>query len=181
MSLQSNSSDLDEIERVLYSLENNPKMPDNIFDITPPSRKETKDEDTESDDDIEVVRADIYKFHGQEVTSLDQQVSEGVLKFEFRCEDPLDDDIIEIEEVERKRRNESSDTITLDNEEGEEQEKDEDEVDSTPNKIVICEKSGIFLPKNQIDDSQKKKDEEPQVKKKKIKQFSDGNFFMLAE
>ena len=176
MSLQSNS-ELDEIEKVLSSLGNNPKMPDNIFDTTPPDQSEKKDEE-DDDDDIEIVKADIYKFHGQEVTSLDQQVSEGILKFEYRCEDPLDDDIIEIEEVEGKRRNDSSDMITLDDEE-EEQEKEK--VDSSPNKIVICEKSGIFVPKSQIEDDKNTKEEEPPVKKKKIKQFNDGNFFMLAE
>ena len=180
MSFQSNN-ELDEIEKVLYSLGNNPKMPDNIFDTTPPDQSEKKDEgkddDDDDDDDIEIVKADIYKFHGQEVTSLDQQVSEGILKFEYRCEDPLDDDIIEIEEVEGKRRNDSSDMITLDDEE-EEQEKEE--VESSPNKIVICEKSGIFVPKSQIEDD-KNKEEEPPAKKKKIKQFNGGNFFMLAE
>ena len=178
MSLQSNS-ELDEIEKVLSSLGNNPKMPDNIFDTTPPDQSEMKDKgNEEDDDDIEIVKADIYKFHGQEETSLDQQVSEGILKFEYRCEDPLDDDIIEIEEVEGKRRNDSSDMITLDDEE-EEQEKEK--VDSSPNKIVICEKSGIFVPKSQIEDDKNTKEEEPPVKKKKIKQFNDGNFFMLAE
>ena len=105
-------------------------------------------------------------------------MSEGILKFEYRCEDPLDDDIIEIEEVEGKRRNDSSDMVTLDDEE-EEQEKEK--VDSSPNKIVICEKSGIFVPKSQIEDDKNTKEEEPPVKKKKIKQFNDGNFFMLAE
>ena len=178
MSLQSNS-ELDEIEKVLFSLENNPKMPDNIFDTTPPDQSEKKDDGNEDDDDIEVVKADIYKFHGQEVTNLDQQVSEGILKFEYRCEDPLDDDIIEIEEVEGRRRTGSSDVIHLDNEEEEEQ--DKEEVDSSPNKIVICEKSGIFVPKSQIEDDKNKKEEEPPLKKKKIKQFNNGNFFMLAE
>ena len=177
MSLQSNS-ELDEIEKVLFSLENNPKMPDNIFDTTPPDQSEKKDDGNEDDDDIEVVKADIYKFHGQEVTNLDQQVSEGILKFEYRCEDPLDDDIIEIEEVEGKRRS-TSDVINLDHEEEEEQ--DKEEVDSSPNKIVICEKSGIFVPKSQIEDDKNKKEEEPPLKKKKIKQFNNGNFFMLAE
>ena len=177
MSLQSNS-ELDEIEKVLFSLENNPKMPDNIFDTTPPDQSEKKDDGNEDDDDIEVVKADIYKFHGQEVTNLDQQVSEGILKFEYRCEDPLDDDIIEIEEVEGKRRN-TSDVIHLDNEE--EEEHDKEEVNSSPNKIVICEKSGIFVPKSQIEDDKNKKEEEPPLKKKKIKQFNNGNFFMLAE
>ena len=142
MSLQSNS-ELDEIEKVLYSLENNPKMPENIFETPSSDYDQKKDEENKDDeDDIEIVKADIYKFHGQEVTSLDQQVSEGILKFEFRCEDPLDDDIIEIEEVERKRRNDSSDMITLDNEE--EEDKEEEGASSSPNKIVICEKSGIF-------------------------------------
>ena len=177
MSLQSNS-ELDEIEKVLFSLENNPKMPDNIFDTTPPDQSEKKDDGNEDDDDIEVVKADIYKFHGQEVTNLDQQVSEGILKFEYRCEDPLDDDIIEIEEVEGKTRN-TSDVIHLDHEEEEEQ--DKEEVNSSPNKIVICEKSGIFVPKSQIEDDKNKKEEEPPLKKKKIKQFNNGNFFMLAE
>ena len=180
MSLQSNS-ELDEIEKVLYSLENNPKMPENIFDTPPSDYDQKKDEENKDDeDDIEIVKADIYKFHGQEVTSLDQQVSEGILKFEFRCEDPLDDDIIEIEEVERKRRNDSSDMITLDNEE--EEDKEEEDASPSPNKIVICEKSGIFVPKSQIEEEKSKKEEEgPPIKKKKIKQFNDGNFFMLAE
>ena len=182
MSFQSNS-ELDEIEKVLYSLENNPKMPENIFDTTPPDPNEKKDEENKDDeDDIEIVKADIYKFHGQEVTSLDQQVSEGILKFEFRCEDPLDDDIIEIEEVERKRRNDSSDMITLDNEEEEEKDNEEVGSSSSPNKIVICEKTGIFVPKSKTEEEKRKKEEEqPPIKKKKIKQFNDGNFFMLAE
>ena len=180
MSLQSNS-ELDEIEKVLFSLENNPKMPVNIFDTTPSDHDLKKDEENiDDEDDIEIVKADIYKFHGQELTSLDQQVSEGILKFEFRCEDPLDDDIIEIEEVEMKRRNDSSDMITLDNED--EEDKEEEGASPSPNKIVICEKSGIFGPKSQIEEEKsKKEEEEPPLKKKKIKQFNDGNFFMLAE
>ena len=180
MSLQSNS-ELDEIEKVLFSLENNPKMPVNIFDTTPSDHDLKKDEENiDDEDDIEIVKADIYKFHGQELTSLDQQVSEGILKFEFRCEDPLDDDIIEIEEVEMKRRNDSSDMITLDNED--EEDKEEEGASPSPNKIVICEKSGIFVPKSQIEEEKsKKEEEEPPLKKKKIKQFNDGNFFMLAE
>ena len=180
MSLQSNS-ELDEIEKVLFSLENNPKMPENIFDTTPSDHDLKKDEENiDDEDDIEIVKADIYKFHGQELTSLDQQVSEGILKFEFRCEDPLDDDIIEIEEVEMKRRNYSSDMITLDNED--EEDKEEEGVSPSPYKIAICEKSGIFVPKSQIEEEKSKKEEgEPPLKKKKIKQFNDGNFFMLAE
>ena len=168
-------SELDEIEKVLHSLENNPKMPDNIFDTTPVDQDDKKEEDKDDEDDIEVVKADIYKFHGQEATSLDKQVDEGILKFEYRCEDPLDDDIIEIEEVERKRSNDTSDMVTLDDDE------EESEANSSPNKIVICEKSGIFVSKSQLEEEKKKEEEEPPIKKKKFKRFNDGNFFMLAE
>merc|ERR1712117_888937 len=74
---------IEEIERALQSLENDPQLPP---DHSSNSNSSNNDHD-DSYDDIQVVKADIYKFHGQEETSLDQQVNEGILKFEFRDED----------------------------------------------------------------------------------------------
>ena len=80
-----NSAEIEEIEKVLFSLENDPpdSLPLDIFENSNSSIKSDADAD-DSEDDIKVVKADIYKFHGQEETSLDQQISEGILKFEYR-------------------------------------------------------------------------------------------------
>ena len=104
---------IEEIERVIQSLENTPVPPLNIFETD--ESMETQDEHN-SDDDIEVVRADIYKYHGGDnVENLDQQIEEGILKFEYRDEDPMDDDILEIEIVNsRSDRRKKTETVTID-------------------------------------------------------------------
>ena len=80
-----NSAEIEEIEKVLFSLENDPpdSLPLDIFENSNSSIKSDADAD-DSEYDIKVVKADIYKFHGKEETSLDQQISEGILKFEYR-------------------------------------------------------------------------------------------------
>ena len=78
-----NSAEIEEIEKVLFSLENDP--PDSLpLDIFENSNSSIKSDADDSEDDIKVVKADIYKFHGSEEASLDQQISEGILKFEYR-------------------------------------------------------------------------------------------------
>ena len=176
---------IEEIEKVLYNLESDPTMPLDILDTdsnlkeedNSESKKAEKEED--DDDEIQVVKADIYNFHGQTGQSLDQQVSEGILKFEYRDED--DDDILEIEVIDKTK--DENEEITLDrdsdsdSDDGEEEKKTNSKAKSG-DRIIICEKSGHFVPKNKFTEH---KEENHSAKKRKFKEFSDGNFFMLAD
>ena len=166
---------LEEIEQAIHSLDRNPRMPENIFENSNSSEEGKEDGD---DDDIQVVKADIFKFHGQEETSLERQVSEGILKFEYRFEDPMDDDIIEIDVIDKKKRKSSSDMITLDNDEDNEGEEDDEEEEEKDGKWE--EEGNVVIWKvEEKKEDKKEKLEEP--KSKKFKQFGEGNFFMLAE
>ena len=166
---------LEEIEQAIHSLDRNPRMPENIFENS--NSSEEGKEDGDNDDDIQVVKADIFKFHGQEETSLERQVSEGILKFEYRFEDPMDDDIIEIDVIDKKKRKSSSDMITLDNDE----DNDVDDEEEEEEKDGKWEEEGnvVIWKVEEKKEDKKEKLEEP--KSKKFKQFGEGNFFMLAE
>ena len=135
-------------------------------------------EGEEDDDEIEVVKADIYNFHGQTEQSLDQQVSEGILKFEYRDED--DDDILEIEVIDKNK--DDNEEITLDRDSDSEEDDEEEEESRSKAKhrdrIINCEECGCFVAKSQFTDH---KEEKHPAKKRKIKEFSDGNFFMMAD
>ena len=172
---------IEEIERVIQSLENTPVPPLNIFETD--ESMETQDEHN-SDDDIEVVRADIYKYHGGDnVETLDQQIEEGILKFEYRDEDPMDDDILEIEIVNnRSDRRKKTETVTID-EESESEEDDQDDQDDKDeetdlNRTLTCEDCGSFVKSRDLLDH---REEKHPRQDRRIKQFKDGNFFMLAD
>ena len=172
---------IEEIERVIQSLENTPVPPINIFETD--ESMETQDEHN-SDDDIEVVRADIYKYHGGDnVENLDQQIEEGILKFEYRDEDPMDDDILEIEIVNnRSDRRKKTETVTID-EESESEEDDQDDQDDKDeetdlNRTLTCEDCGCFVKSRDLLDH---REEKHPRQDRRIKQFKNGNFFMLAD
>ena len=195
---------IEEIEKVLFNLENNPTMPLDILESDLDCKEESNEskdtrEEEDDDDDIQVVKADIYKFHGQTEQSLDQQVSEGILKFEYRDED--DDDILEIEVIDKSKH--ENEEITLDKDS--DSDDDEDVIDNSKNenaeitfdkhsevdddeeedskwkknvgRILNCE-DGSFMPKSKFADH---KEEKHPAKKRKFKEFSDGNFFMMAD
>ena len=161
---------IEEIERALQSLENDPQLPSDIFEHSSNSNS-SNDDGHDSDDDIEVVKADIYKFHGQEETSLDQQVNDGILKFEFRDED--DDDILEIDVIDK--RAEKRELVDIDKDSDDETDDDEEE---ESDRILSCEECGKFVKQSEF--SEHKEDMHP-AKKKKFKQFQNGMFMMLAE
>ena len=163
---------IEEIEKVLQSFENNPAMPSNIFDNNDDDMAES------SGDEIEVVKANIYKYHGDEVDSLDKQIEEGILKFEYRNEDPTDDDILEIEVIDKAstRRNQTE-TVTLDNDSDEELEEEETE-EEDQDKVLTCEDCGSFVKQSNLFDH---REEKHPRKNRTIKKFNDGNFFMLAD
>ena len=161
---------IEEIERALQSLENDPQLPPDIFDHS--SNSNSSNDDHDSDDDIQVVKADIYKFHGQEETSLDQQVNEGILKFEFRDED--DDDILEIDVIDK--RAEKRELVDVDKDS--EDDTDNDDEEENEDRIPSCEECGKFVKGSEF--TEHKEDMHP-GKKKKFKQFQNGMFMMLAE
>ena len=163
---------IEEIEKALQSFESNPAMPSNIFDNS------NTDEDmaASSGDEIEVVQANIYKYHGEAVDSLDKQVEEGILKFEYRNEDPLDDDIIEIDVIDKSSNSRSkTETVTLDDDSSDEEEQETEEEED---KVLTCEDCGCFVKQSNLFDH---REEKHPRKNRTIKQFSDGNFFMLAD
>merc|ERR1712203_1217918 len=94
--------------------------------------------------------ANIYKYHGaDEVSSLDQQVSEGILKFQYRDED--DEDIIEVNVIGKENANTSLDLITIDDDE----DNDPDEIvedEENKEQVLTCEDSGTDVLEDQLED-----------------------------
>ena len=163
--------DLEEIEKVLLEL-----SPTN--DTKPREKQEEKAVDMEEDDtdEIEILESNIYKYHGADgVSSLDHQVSEGILKFEFRDED--DDDIIEVNVIRKENANQSLDLITI---EDEDNDKDSEEIEEDEGKeqVLTCEECGMDVLENQLEDH---KFEKHKTTKRRFKTFDNGNFFMLAD
>merc|ERR1712227_1103047 len=127
------------------------------------------DQGDDSDDDLIVLESNIYKYGG-ESSSIEDQVSEGIFKFEYRDED--DEDIIEIDVIEKKK---NTTLVCL---------VDEKE---DPDSIVINKDEDVFKDKgktsdepleNKLDDQ---KLEKPPDRNRRIKKFDNGNFFMLAD
>ena len=173
------SSDLEELERVVLGL----PSPSNSQGSTEHQQvDETMQLDVvnvgvaeDEDDEILVVQSNIFKYHGDETSSLDQQVSQGILKFEYRDEDD-DDDIIEIDVVEKKKQNDS--LITIDDGESNFEIHEEDIDVTDKDKGQTCDECGLLFSASKLEDH---KFEKHQVKNRNIKRFENGNFFMLAD
>ena len=163
--------DLEEIEKVLLEL-----SPTN--DTKSREKQEVMTVEMEEDDteEIEILESNIYKYHGADgVSSLDRQVSEGILKFEYRDED--DDDIIEvIDVIGKENANSSLDLITIEDEDNDPDEIEEDE--DKKEQVLTCEECGMDVLENQLEDH---KLEKHKTSKRHFKTFDNGNFFMLAD
>merc|ERR1712150_14700 len=83
--------------------------------------EKTEEKDDGSDSDVIIVKSNIYNFQGE--LSISDQVKEDVLRFEYRNEDNVDDDLIE---------------ILSDESEDEENEEEEEKIDT----VTSCEKCG---------------------------------------
>ena len=167
--------DLEEIEKVLLELSpTNETMPRKTEEaMTVDMEEEEEEGDT---DEIEILESNIYKYHGaDEVSSHDRQVSEGILKFEFRDEDDDDDDIIEVKVV--GKASNSLDLITIEDED-EDNDPDEIEEDEDKEQVLTCEECGMDVLENQLEDH---KLEKHKITKRHFKTFDNGNFFMLAD
>lgn len=112
----------------------------------------------DDDDEIEVVKANIFKYQGD--LTYDQQLSQGILHFEY-YDDFNDEDEVIIIEDDDPELNESMDTLN-----------------SSQNTFVCCEECGDLFPATELEDH---KEIQHPPKKKTMKQFSNGNFFMLAD
>ena len=167
------SSDLEELERVVLGL---PSPSSSQGSTEHQQVDETMQVDVAEDenDEILVVQSNIFKYHGDETSSLDQQVSQGILKFEYRDED--DDDIIEIDVVEKKKQNDS--LITIDDGESNFEIHEEDIDVTDKDKGQTCDECGLLFSASKLEDH---KFEKHQVKNRNIKKFENGNFFMLAD
>ena len=109
-----------------------------------------EDKEEVKDDDIEVVKANIYKFQGN--LTHEQEVNEDILSFDYW--DNYEDDDVEIFDV------------TMDEEDKTEVEVEKDENSDN------CSQSN--------DDEINHEKKQPPIEKKQLKQFGGGNFFMLA-
>ena len=145
------SSELEEIEKVLQGLSS---QKNNEKTETIPSKID------DEEDEVIIVQSNIYKYHGDQNSSLDYQVSEGILKFDYHEEE--DDEIIEIIPVE-KRKDDNGCVVTVDD-------KNEYPKDVSEEKV-----------KNERRNSGAEKFETHTMRNGNIKTFGNGNFFMLAD
>ena len=168
--------DLENLEKVLLELsptnEKKPQEQEEAMSMTVDLEEE--------EEEIVILECNIYKYHGaDEASSHDDQVSEGILKFQYRDED--DEDIIEVDVVDKGVDvNSSLDLITIEDEEdGLEDEIEEDE-DCVRDKeqVLTCDECGMNVLENQLEDH---KYERHKTKERHFKTFENGNFFMLAD
>ena len=135
--------------------------------------EEEEEEDTE---EIVILECNIYKYHGADkVSSLDSQVSEGILKFQYRDED--DEDIFEVNVVEKGNVNSSLDLITIEDEDNDPEDEDEDRI-TDMEQVLTCEECGMNVLENQLEDH---KIDKHKITRRHFKTFDNGNFFMLAD
>ena len=172
--------DLEEIEKVLLELsptnETKPREKEEALDRT----VDMEEEEEEDNEEIVILECNIYKYHGaDQVSSLDRQVSEGILKFQYRDED--DEDIIEVNVVEKGDKgiaNSSLDLITIEDEDNDPEDEDEDHI-TDEEQVLTCEECGMDVIENQLEDH--KIEKHKITTKRQFKTFYDGNFFMLAD
>ena len=156
-------SDLEEIDRVLQGLssssEKSKEEGNRNVAISIPAKVD------DGEDEVIIVQSNIYKYHGEDKdSSIDHQVSEGILKFDYRDEE--DDDIIEMFTVE-KRKDDSFITVDVD-----ENKTYLDDVGKMKDKEETCE---------QETREEKQEFEKPATRNRNIKTFENGNFFMFAD
>ena len=144
--------DLEEIEKVLLELSptNETKSGEKEEEIS--MTVDMEEDDTE---EIVILECNIFKYHGaEEVSSLDHQVSEGILKFQYQDED--DDDIIEVNVVEKGNGNANSslDLITIADEDNDDEDEVEEDADpiTDEERVLTCEECGLDVLENQLED-----------------------------
>ena len=112
------------------------------------------------DEEIEVIKANIYKYQG--VLSYEQEVDRDILNFKY-YDDFNDDDVEVIENV----VSEVDDSESLEDETSVEEE----------SILVSCDECQKLFDAEDVEEH--KRDKHP-PKKKNIKHFEGGNFFMIA-
>ena len=155
----------DDVDMVEDNPQNNiisATVSDMVFNVSQSlqDKEPVSDEEEEDDDDeVQVVKANIFKYQGE--LTQDQQISQGILHFEYY--DDFNDDG---EEVIILDDDDLDGDVSLVEEEDEE------------NTLVCCDEcGGLFEDKDM--EIHKESDHPP--KKKSFMQFTGGNFFMLAE
>ena len=113
----------------------------------------------EEDDEIEVVKANIYKFQGK--LSYDEEVDMGILNFQS-YDNLCDDDEIIIED---------------DLEENEDLYEDQEPIIEEEEPLVACDECHKLF---EFDSLENHKYVKHPPKKKNVLQFEGGNFFMIA-
>ena len=110
----------------------------------------------EVDDEIEIIKADIYRYQGDK--SYSQEVKEDVFKFQY-----LDDE---------------DDIVILDDDKEDEDEEELKETNSEDLKTLMkCEECDDLLDEKDLEGHMMINHP---VEVKEIKQFGDGNFFMMV-
>ena len=118
--------------------------------------EKTEEKEDGSDSEVIIVKSNIYNFQG--ALSLSDQVKEDVLRFEYRNEDNVDDDLIE---------------ILSDESEDEENVEEEENIDT----VTSCEKCGDLENLKDLPEHM----EEKHPTERKVKKFKHGEFFVIAE
>lgn len=128
----------------------------------PVQNSETEADDSEEDDEVEVIKANIFKYQGN--LTFDQEVSQDILHFEYY--DDFNDEV--------------DDVVILDDDdlEMEDSVEHDESLKEADNTSVCCEECGQLFATKELEDH---KETKHPPKKKNIKQFAGGNFFMLAE
>lgn len=127
----------------------------------PEQDKEPESNDTDEDEEVQVVKANIFKFQGE--LTYEQQLSQDILHYEYF--DDFNDD--------------NEDIIILDDDDPEKDEiTGEEGVVEETNTSVCCEECGKVFDAADMEDHKQVKHP---PKKKNFKQFNGGNFFMIAE
>ena len=110
----------------------------------------------EVDDEIEIIKADIYRYQGDK--SYSQEVKEDVFKFQY-----VDDE---------------DDIVILEDDKEDEDEEELKETNSEDLKTLMkCEECDDFLDEKDLEGHMMINHP---VEVKEIKQFGDGNFFMMV-
>lgn len=157
----STSKDVDMVEDIAQNTVISDTVGDMVFNVSQSlqDKEPVSDEVVEDDDEVEVVKANIFKYQGE--LTQDQQISQGILHFEYY--DDFDDDGEEVIIL---------DDDDLDRDASLVEEEDEE------NTFVCCDEcGGLFEDKDM--EIHKETDHPP--KKNNFMQFTGGNFFMLAE
>ena len=127
-----------------------------------PAHDQESESDEADDDEIEVIKANIFKYQGD--LTYDQEVSQDIMHFEYY--DDFSDDVDDVVIIEE------------DDPELNESENLEASLNEAQNTFVCCEECGDLFAAAELEEHRESKHP---PKKKNIKEFADGNFFMLAE